>query len=148
MKKQAEGKRIFDVAHHGFIMRKCKGTSFACMLPAVNLTIMLDIAYILHIHSVTLCMMLRPLDNASHYVRIMTHSTLGFDYFGSHSHYIHVTMFGATGRLPMLPGNGVPVALENDEQTPAEAEQALTEALTVRIASLDAQLAKLGILGQ
>ena len=27
MKKQAEGKRIFDVPHHGFIMRKCKGNS-------------------------------------------------------------------------------------------------------------------------
>ena len=60
----------------------------------------------------------------------------------------HVRMFAVTGRLPMLPGNGVPVALENDEQTPEEAEQALTEALTARIASLDAQLAKLGILGQ
>lgn len=57
-------------------------------------------------------------------------------------------MFDLTGRAPMLPGNGVPVALENDEQTPEEAEQALTEALTARIASLDAQLAKLGILGQ
>lgn len=57
-------------------------------------------------------------------------------------------MFDVTGRAPMLPGNGVPVALENDEQTPEEAEQALTEALTTRIASLDAQLAKLGVLGQ
>lgn len=57
-------------------------------------------------------------------------------------------MIGVTGRLPMLPGNGVPVALENDEQTPEEAEQALTQALTTRIASLDAQLAKLGMLGQ
>jgi hypothetical protein len=48
--------------------------------------------------------------------------------------------------MPLLPGNGVPVAMENDEQTPEEAEQALTEALTARITSLDAQLAKLGIL--
>ena len=60
----------------------------------------------------------------------------------------HVHMFVVTGRLPMLPGNGVPVALENDEQTPEEAEKALTEALTARITNLDAQLAKLGILGQ
>jgi len=50
------------------------------------------------------------------------------------------------GKMPLLPGNGVPVAMENDEQTPEEAEQALTEALTARITSLDAQLAKLGIL--
>lgn len=57
-------------------------------------------------------------------------------------------MFDVTGRAPMLPGNGVPVALENDEQTPEEAERALAEALTARIASMDAQLAKLGILGQ
>ena len=48
----------------------------------------------------------------------------------------------------MLPGNGVPVALESDEQSPEEAEHALAEALTARIASLDAQLAKLGVLGQ
>ena len=48
--------------------------------------------------------------------------------------------------MPLLPGHGMPVAMENDEQTPEEAEQALTEALTTRIASLDAQLAKLGIL--
>lgn len=54
----------------------------------------------------------------------------------------------AIGRLPMLPGNGVPVALENDEQSPEEAEHALAEALTARIASLDAQLAKLGVLGK
>jgi len=74
VKKQAETKRVFDVAHQGFIMRKCKG------------------------------------------------------------------------KMPLLPGNGIPVAMENDEQTPEEAEQALTEALTARITSLDAQLAKLGIL--
>lgn len=74
VKKQAETKRVFDVAHHGFIMRKCRG------------------------------------------------------------------------KMPLLPGNGMPVAMENDDQTPEEAEQALTEALTARIASLDAQLAKLGIL--
>ncbi|DBA71639.1 TPA: putative uncategorized biosynthetic cluster [Trebouxia sp. C0005] len=74
VKKQAETKRVFDVAHQGFIMRKCKG------------------------------------------------------------------------KMPLLPGNGVPVAMENDEQTPEEAEQALTEALTARITSLDGQLAKLGIL--
>ena len=60
----------------------------------------------------------------------------------------HVCMFDVTGRSPLLPGSGVPVALENNEQTPEEAEQALTEALTARIASLDAQLAKLGVLGQ
>ena len=48
----------------------------------------------------------------------------------------------------MLPGNGVPVAMENEEQTPEEVEQALTKALTDRIASLDAQLAKLAVLGQ
>lgn len=53
-----------------------------------------------------------------------------------------------TGRLPMLPGNGVPVALENDEQSPEEGEHALAEALTARITSLDAQLAKLGVLGK
>ena len=48
--------------------------------------------------------------------------------------------------MPLTPGNGIPVALENDEQSPEEVEQALTEALTARIASLDAQLAKLGLL--
>lgn len=64
-----------------------------------------------------------------------------------HFHNVVCTL-GASGRLPMLPGNGVPVAMENDEQTPEEAEQALAEALTARIASLDAQLAKLGVLGR
>ena len=48
--------------------------------------------------------------------------------------------------MPLTPGNGIPVAMENDEQSPEEAEQALTEALTTRIADLDAQLAKLGVL--
>ena len=56
-------------------------------------------------------------------------------------------MSDKTGRPSMAPGNGIPVAMENDEQTPEEAEQALAEALTARIASLDAQLGKLGILG-
>lgn len=56
------------------------------------------------------------------------------------------SIFCNAGKMPLLPGNGVPVAMENDEQTPEEAEQALTEALTARITSLDAQLAKLGIL--
>lgn len=74
VKKQAEKKRVFDVPHHGFVMRKCKG------------------------------------------------------------------------KMPLTPGNGIPVAMENDEQSPEEAEQALTEALTTRIADLDAQLAKLGVL--
>ena len=52
----------------------------------------------------------------------------------------------ATGRMTLVPGNGVPVAMENDEQSPEEAEQALAEALMARISSLDAQLAKLGSL--
>lgn len=56
------------------------------------------------------------------------------------------SIFCYAGKMPLLPGNGVPVAMENDEQTPEEAEQALTEALTARITSLDGQLAKLGIL--
>lgn len=51
-----------------------------------------------------------------------------------------------TGRMTLVPGNGVPVAMETDEQSPEEAEQALAEALMARISSLDAQLAKLGSL--
>lgn len=35
VKKQAETKRVFDVAHQGFIMRKCKGM----ILPLCNILI-------------------------------------------------------------------------------------------------------------
>lgn len=51
-----------------------------------------------------------------------------------------------TGKAPLKPENGMPVAMEGDEQSPEEAEQALAEAITARIAAIDAQLGKLGVL--
>lgn len=141
MKKQAQGKRIFDVAHHGFIMRKCKGSKTAlpdCML-ACN-------------QDTTQCeLMVHDVQSTEHDVLMLElwHIPCGhFGQFGTCVDAPNVCLSDVTGRAPMLPGNGVPVALGNDAQTPEEAEQALTEALTARIASLDAQLAKLGMLGQ
>lgn len=40
----------------------------------------------------------------------------------------------------------MPVAMEGEEQSPEEAEQALATAITDRIAAIDAQLGKLGML--
>lgn len=59
----------------------------------------------------------------------------------SHAHNSHVA-----GTAPLGPDSGMPVAMEGEEQSPEEAEQALAKAITDRIAAIDAQLGKLGML--
>ena len=54
--------------------------------------------------------------------------------------------FAAVGNAPLRPENGMPVAMDGEEQSPEEAEQALKQAITDRIATIDAQLGKLGML--
>ena len=50
------------------------------------------------------------------------------------------------GNAPLTPEKGLPVAMDGQEQSPEEAEQALAEAITARIEAIDAQLGKLGML--
>lgn len=57
-----------------------------------------------------------------------------------------LTAVHAAGNAPLRPDSGMPIAMEGEEQSPEEAEQALAQAITERIAAIDAQLGKLGML--
>ena len=55
-------------------------------------------------------------------------------------------LIASAGNASLKPENGMPVAMDGEEPSPKEAEQALAEAITARIAAIDAQLGKLGML--